>query len=344
MQNRPWIVLWALLAVCCSADTLRLDQQGQWQDLTNDPQGQYILAISQAKQSLGTANKKQALAALKKLKEDFQSIAGPDLDAYIEAETLHAKQSWSRASKKFQEFVKNWPESPFYTIANERLFSIGTAYLQGQKRSVLGILWLPAFDDGVKILRDIADRAGTGPIALRALTVLAETYENKKRYPEAYEVWSEVADKWPTGEIGEKSLLRMAQCLHAAYKGPKYDPSWLVSAKAYYEDYRNRYPDNARKINADQSIDTIVQQQAYKNYWVAQYYDKTDHPLAANLYYQYVLDTWPDSAAAQMTQQAVQQRYRHPETVWRKSFIATNKFLDSGFGIGLVFERFKKEE
>jgi outer membrane protein assembly factor BamD (BamD/ComL family) len=345
MQNRQWIVLMFLAAVCCSrAETLRLDSQGQWQDLTNDPQGQYILAISEVKQTLNTASKGQAVKALKKIKADFKTIAGPDLDAYIEAEILYAKRNWSKSTKKFQEFVKNWPESPFYASASERLFSIGTAFLQGQKRQVLWVIWLPAFDEGVKIMQDLSDRAGTGPMALRALTYLAETYEKKQRYPEAYEVWSEMADKWPTGEIGEKALLRMAQCLHAAYKGPLYDASWLVSAKAYYEDYRSRYPDKARQINADDTLNTIVEQQAYKNYAVAQYYSRTDHPLAANLYYQYVLDTWPNTSSAPLASQCLQEGYRHPATVYRKTFVAGNKFLDSGFGFGLVFKKLNREE
>jgi outer membrane protein assembly factor BamD (BamD/ComL family) len=345
MQNRQWMVLLALLAACCwGAQTLRLDSQGQWQDLTSDPQGHYILAISEVKQILDSGKKDQAVKALKQLKADFKTIAGPDLDAYIGAETLYAKGKWSKSTMKFKEFVKNWPESPFYTSANERLFSIGTAYLQGQKRQVLWVVWLPAFDEGVKIMQDLSDRAGTGPMAIRALTLLAETYEKKKRYPEAYEVWSEMADKWPTGELGEKSLLRMAQCLHAAYKGPSYDASWLLSAKAYYEDYRNRYPDKARQINADETIDMIHEQQAYKIYTVARYYDKTDHTLAANLYYQHVLDTWPDSKSAPLAVKSQQEGYQFPDTAFRKAFIAGNKFVDNGFGFGLIFEKLKKTE
>jgi hypothetical protein len=151
-------------------------------------------------------------------------------------------------------------------------------------------------------------------------------------------------DKWPTGEIGEKALLRMAQCLHAAYKGPNYDASWLISAKAYYEDYRNRYPDNARKINADETITMIVEQQAYKNYTVARYYDKTDHTSAANLYYQYVLNTWPDTRAAGLSEQAQQEGYHHPDTFFRRTYIVGNKFLDSGFGFGLLCEKLKEKD
>jgi outer membrane protein assembly factor BamD (BamD/ComL family) len=344
MRTRQGIVVLFLGAVfCCQAETMRLNPQGQWQNLANDPQGQYIMAMSDVKQKLSSGSKGEALKALQKLKADFADFGGPDLDAYIEAETLYAKRNWTKATKKFQAFVKAWPESPFYTRANERLFSIGTAFLRGQKRQVLWVLRLPAFDEGVTIMRDIADRAGTGPMGLRALTVLAETYEKKKRYPEAYEVWSEVADKWPTGDIGEKALLRMAQCLHAAYKGPDYDASWLVSAKAYYEDFRNRYPSKAQAINANETIAVIIEQQAYKNYTVARYYDKTDHPLASNLYDQLVLNTWPDSRSAQMTEQAQQEGHKHPRTVRRRLFDAGNKFLDSGFGIGFFTGKYKED-
>jgi outer membrane protein assembly factor BamD (BamD/ComL family) len=345
MQNRQWIVLVVLLtAGCWAAETLRLDSQGQWQNLTSDPQGQYILAISDIKQILGSDSKNHALKALKKLKEDFKAISGPDLDAYIEAETLYAKRNWSKSTKKFQEFVKHWPESPFYTSANERLFSIGVAFLNGQKRQVLWVIWLPAFDEGVKIMQDLSDRAGTGPMALRALTYLAEMYEKKKKFAEAYEVWSEVADKWPTGEIGEKSLLRMAQCLHAAYRGPDYDASWLVSAKAYYEDYRNRYPEKAKQINADDTINLIVEQQAYKYYTVAHYYDRSEHPFGAQMYYQYVLNTWPDSTTAPMARQGLAEDYHWPDTLWRTMFVAGNKFVDNAFGFALIYKPFKKVE
>ncbi len=186
-------------------------------------------------------------------------------------------------------------------------------------------------------MRDLADRMGPGPMGLRSLVTLAEAFEKRKRYPEAYEVWSEIADKWPTGDIGQHALLRMAKSLHAAYKGPQYDPTWLVSAKAYYEDYINRYPSQAQQINAEGTVSTIVEQQAYKNYTVAQYYNKTDHLFGANLYYQYVLDTWPDSQAAAFTKQKQADGYKYKKTFQRKMFEVGNTFLDNWFGIGLLF-------
>lgn len=344
MQKRQGMVIIMLLAgFCAQAETLRLNSQGQWQPLAGDPQGNSVLALSEIKQKIVAGNKSQALKALAELKTRFPELAGPDMDAYIEAETLYAKRNWSKSTKKFQEFIKTWPESPFFDIAVERLYSIGAAFLQGQKRQVLWVLWLPAFDNGADIMRNLADRMGTGPMGLRSLVTLAEAYEKKKMYPEAYEVWSEIADKWPTGDVGEHALLRMAKSLHAAYKGPQYDPTWLISAKAYYEDYINRYPSKAQQINAAGTVSTIVEQQAYKNYTVAQYYNKTDHALGANLYYQYVLDTWPDSQAAVFTKQKQADGYKYKKTFQRKMFDAGNIFFDNWFGIGLLFGTSSKD-
>ncbi len=338
MRKRQGIVILVLLAgLCCQAETLRLDSQGQWKPLEADPQGTSILALSDLKQKINSGNKSEALEALSQLKTQFPDLAGQDMDAYIEAETLYAKNNWSKSTKKFQEFIKAWPESPFYELAVERLYSIGSAFLQGQKRQVLGIIWISGFDNGVDIMRDLADRTGTGPMALRSLVTLAEAYEKKKMFPDAYEVWSEIADKWPTGEVGQHALLRMAKSLHAAYKGPQYDPTWLTSAKAYYEDYINRYPAHAGQIKAPDTVAMIVEQQAYKNYAVAEFYNKTDNTFGANLYYQYVLDTWPDSEAAKFTTQAQASGFKYKKTIQRSLFNAANKVFDTWFGIGLLF-------
>ena len=342
MKRLLWTVLCTLafgvIAGICTAETLRLDPQGSWQNLDQDPQGQYLLKIAEIKQKIASGDKKTAMAALQQLKQDFEGQVGPDLDAFIQAEQLFAKNKLAKAAKKYQIFLKDRPLSPLAPSAEERLFSIAAAFLQGQKRVIMGILPLPAFDEGAEIMQDIADRHGDQPIALRALTSLAQAYEKKQFYPDAYRVWSQIADLWPTGQAGQNALLRMAQSMHAAYKGPKYDATWLASAKSYYHDYLARYPQHAGQINVQNTLELITEQQAYKDYSIADYYDRTDQVQAANLYYGLVTDDWPGTGA--------DLRVKHLRSVqadgsigpkqksWRrKTFDLTARFLDSWFGL-----------
>jgi len=342
MTIRRWNVyglVFLLAAMVCFADTWQLGQAGQWQSLSDDPNGAYVLAINDVNKKIATGDP-GALEGLKKLKQDFKDVNTPEIDAFIEAMSLYVKKNWSKATKKLQEFVRLYPESVFYPSAEEQLFSIGTAFLNGQNRNVLWILWLPAFDEGVNIMRDVADRAGTTPMGYRTLLVLAESYEKREKFVEAYLVWSEMNEKWPTGEIGQRTLLRMAQSVHAAYRGPKYDSSWLNTARTYDEELNKRYPQQASQLNVPQTIDMIVEQEAYKKFTVARYYENADHLYAGTLYYDAVLKGWPDSQSAEMARQAqakVGPFEPKPKSVNRKLFDAGNVVLDSWFGIGYLF-------
>ena len=121
----------------------------------------------------------------------------------------------------------------------ERQFSIGTAYLNGQLRKVLKFLPLPAYDEGERLMQDLADRTGDAPIAKRALTAIARSYEKRGKYFEAYQTWADISSRWPTGETGKEALLEMAHSLHSSYRSPRYDPAALESARHSIGECRN---------------------------------------------------------------------------------------------------------
>ncbi|HEW79915.1 MAG TPA: outer membrane protein assembly factor BamD [Phycisphaerales bacterium] len=91
----------------------------------------------------------------------------------------------------------------------------------------------------------------------------------------------------------------MARCQHAAYKGPKYDASELISAKSYYENFKLRYPKDAEKFDVDKKLKQISEQLAEKQFDIGQYYQRSGNNQSANFYYQMVVDNWPVSTAAE---------------------------------------------
>ena len=155
-------------------------------------------------------------------------------------------------------------------------------------------------------MEKIASRAGDAQIARRALMAVAKSYEERKKYVEAYEIWSQISSTWPGGEMEQAALLGMAQNMHAAYRGPKYDATSLISAKSYYQEFQLRYPKYAEDIGVKQILADIEEQLALKQYTIGKYYDKTDSKLAANLYYQNVVENWPNSMPADFVEQANQ--------------------------------------
>lgn len=281
--------------------TWRLGEEGQWEVVSAEDK--YLLAVAEIKKLVNMGETLAVEQAIDKLKKDFPEIAGPDLDAFIKAEMLYSKGKFTKAVRGYDKFLAEFPTSELYEAAMDRQFAIATAFLAGQKKRVLGALAIRGYAEGTKIMERISDQAGDAPIGVKAAVAVAQSLEKRGKFAEAYHKWSEISSRWPTGQIGKDALLSMARCKHAAYKGPKYNASDLISAKSYYENFKLRYPKDAREIDIDKILKQIDEQLAYKQFSIGWYYQETGNKQSANLYYQMVVDNWPESTAAKMAKE-----------------------------------------
>jgi len=297
------ILLLGQQAAMTSTQTWRLEQGGQWEAVSDENQDKYRLAVAQIKKLVNTGQTEEFLRAVDSLKKDFPQTAAPDMDSFIEAEILLCKGEFTRAAAGYEKFLAEYPDSELYDAAQDRLFSIATAFLAGQKKPMLKVVKIKGYAEGVRIMERISERAGDAPIGVKAALAVAESHEKRAKFEDAYDKWSQIASRWPTSQIAKDALLAMARCKHAAYQGPKYDASGLISAKSYYEDFKLRYPTDARQIDVDSRIKQIDEQLAYKQFSIGQYYQKTGNEQSANLYYQMVIDNWPGSTAAERAKQ-----------------------------------------
>jgi outer membrane protein assembly factor BamD (BamD/ComL family) len=303
-------VMLAVMAVFASSafsgETWRLGEEGQWKAVAAEDK--YLLAVAEIKNLINMGETAAVGKAVDKLKKDFPEVAGPDLDAFMKAEMLFCEGKYTRAVRSYDKFLAGFPKSQLYDAALDRKFAIGTAFLGGQKKRVFGVFMMSRYAEGVKVMEKISDQAGDAPIAKRAAVAIAQSYEKREKYNDAYHKWSEISMRWPGGQLGEDALLNMARCKHAAYRGPKYDSSNLVSAKSYYENYKMRYPESAKAIDVDKILKQIEEQLAYKEFTIGKYYQKTANKQSAALYYDMVASNWPESTAAKMTQMKMSEK------------------------------------
>jgi tetratricopeptide (TPR) repeat protein len=325
------------------AQTWRLSPETGWQEVSESPEAQFGLKISEIKQQIERGDRQAAEQALDRLGADFPQFSGPDLALYIAGERFYIQNRWSKAAKQYKKCLTDYPDGPVQLAAAERLYSIGAAYVSGQKRPFLKIFRLPAYEEGEKILQDLADRWGRAPLAYRSLVTIAENQDRREKYLDAYQTWSEIADRWPTGESGRIALLRMAQSLHASYRSPHYDATVLRGAASYFEDYRKRYEASAVELGIDKTLDLISEQQAYKAFFVGLYYERTEQKGAALMYYRTAMEQYPQTQAARMAQEHTKaleegRSLLPPKSRRRKLIEAGADFLDHWFGLGYVLD------
>jgi outer membrane protein assembly factor BamD (BamD/ComL family) len=288
--------------VAFCAETLRLDKQGQLQTLTGSDDEQYLLRVAEIKKLVDSGKPGKVQKAAEQLKKDFPGVAGQDFDSFMKAEALLAGGKLTKAVRQYDDFLDKYPISPLKDAALNRQFEIAAEFLAGRKKTVLMVFRVSAFDDGVKVMEKISDRTGNSDIAKNALITVAKSYEKHKQWNEAYLKWSEISMRWPIGQTAMDALQAMARTKYAAYRGPVYDGSSLISAKTYYENFKLRYPESAEELKVGDVLIRISEQLAEKNLLIAKYYERTGSPGPANMYYQLVVDSWPDTKAAQTAQ------------------------------------------
>ena len=299
-----WMVLWV-----CSvgpADTLRLDKDQQWKTVSTEGPDKFLLAVAEAKELVNAGEVEAAREAFDALKQDFPEIAGPDFDIFVKAELYYCEGRFVKAARSYDKLLTEYPKSSLRQAALERQFAIGSAYLAGRKKVVLGFIKLSGYAEGVAIMEKVTDRAGIdSSLGLEAALAVAKSFEERQKYEEAYLKWWEISLEWQTGEVGRDALHGMARCKHAAYnKEPEhrrhlYDASRLSTAKSCYERLRLLYPKDAKEIGVDEILRQINEQLARKQLSVGQYYQAVGNRQSANLYYDMVVTDWPGTEAAQ---------------------------------------------
>jgi len=307
MHNYRILIFWALVLAAAAwsgpaawGETWHLEGGEQWKAVSESGRGQYLPAIAEIKKLVDSGDVEAVKEAAAELKERFGEFSGPDWDAFMAAEILYCKGKFVKAVRGYDILLNDYPESDLRQAALERQFSIATAFLNGQKIPLLKVFRMKGYDEGAKVMGRISDRAGDSPIALRAAVSVAESYERRGKYNDAHMEWSFISSRWPAGQTGKEALLNMARCKHAAYRGPKYDASVLVSARSYYQNFKMRYPQDAAALEIDKKLEQVEEQLAYKRFFIGEYYRQTGDTGSANLYYELVTSDWPDSTAAKM--------------------------------------------
>lgn len=287
------------------AQIWHLEKGRDWQTLNDEGEDRYLLVVAEIKRMVDGGKKEGVLKAYDKLKKDFPEIVGPDLEAFMKAELRVCEGNFVRAIMRYDKFLAEYPESRLCEAALEREYSIGRAYLAGRKKPVLKFFKVRGYAEGEKIMERITERVGDAPIGIKAAVSVAESLEERGKFEDAFNKWSEISSRWSAGEAGKRALPAMARCKYAAYRGSEYDASNLSSARSYYVKFQSLYPEDAAELGVDGIVLQISEQLAYKQFYTGVYYDAAGDKIAANLYYQMVIDGWPASVAAKRAKAAM---------------------------------------
>jgi len=245
------VVLSALSTV--SADTWRLGKDRDWKAMSAEGKDKFLLAVAETKKLVNTGQTKAARKAFDELKKDFPEIEGPDLDAFIEAEMLFCRGKFIEAANGYDKLLTEYPETELRDAALDRQFTIATAFLDGQKKTVLGVFKVTGFADGLKIMKRISEQASDAPIGTEATVVMGQKQEEKGRLTKAFRIYEKLLTEHPDNEFRELILDRQYAIATAYLRGEKKRVLRVIKIKGYAEGVRIM-----EKITGRAGLDTPI--------------------------------------------------------------------------------------
>lgn len=272
-------------------------ESDEWRDTPMEATSQPAGELDEARSLLAQGEARKARKRL----EDWVE-ANPDHERYLEAvfllgEARFAEGNYYKAYERFEEVAENSAGETFYR-ALRREMDCARAFLSGEKRIFWGFVRLPAYDDGIEILDRVWERGPGTRIGEEALKLKADYFYANGDMELAQDEYMNLAREYPNGRYVRSATLRSAEASAAAFPGIKFDDKDLRDAEARYEQVARAFPEYAERENVDTRLEGIRQQRADKDLYVAEWYEKTKQPGAAEFYYRLILKDWPETLAA----------------------------------------------
>ena len=182
----------------------------------------------------------------------------------------------------------------------ELQYEIADAYLNGYKNEFLGLRIVPAYDEAIEMLYPNPGARPARRWRKRALSAPPTTTSTIRSSTLPRDAYAAFIRLYPRSPDIPQVRLRQAFSSLAQFRGPLFDATPLIDARAQFKDVQARYPDLAAEANVPQWIDRIDADLARKVYLTGDYYRRTGKPAAAAFMYRYVVQTYPNSHEADL--------------------------------------------
>lgn len=249
---------------------------------------------------------------------------------YHEAECLYQRRKYPKARDLFAKLVNTFPSTRYRAEAVQRQYEIASYWLKDTERAMQewqdyseGKRWFvmpsiisfeqekPTFDvegHALKSFQAIYMQDPLGTSAPEALYRAGGINFFRERYDDSDTFYSLLVENYPKSALAPAALELAIQSKIHLVGGPDYDARKLVEARQMVDTALRSYPELRDKQDfLERTLYSINDQQAAKDYGIAEFYRRTHHPGAAYFYYEIVRRRYPGTTWADKALQRIEE-------------------------------------
>jgi len=223
----------------------------------------------------------------------------------------------------FQSYQKTLDEYPYTGRFKEiiaREYRLGALFLGGAKVKYWKIALFPSYEKAVEIFKKVVDNDPYSKYAASAQYNLGEAYKKLNNYQDATLAFIKLINTYPDSNLVADAKFQVAYCSLKASSAPGYDEDTTNKAIKEFEDYLRTKPDSEFAKEAKEALTLLKDVKAKSAFDVAQFYEKQGQLAGAEVYYNEILDLYPESSWAPLAlvrmryiKQALGEEWQEPE-------------------------------
>ena len=254
------------------------------------PEAQYAWADEYvAKKDYSTAIRK-----LEQLTEVFSDSPYAAKARYRIGEIYQLAGEKEKAFRSYQKVIDNYPGSDLVTTAVSKQFVIGGQFANKRQGGWLSFLR----GDPADLLTRTVTAAPYAAEAEKALYDLGNYHFRKGNFPEAINTFDRLVQNYPESQYGPAAELKAAEAGFKLCRKQKNNEDLLLNTSGRLAAFLARYPADKDKEKAQRLYGQTRELLAEKVMEVAQFYEKNKNRKAAKVYFEKVVNDFPETEAA----------------------------------------------
>ena len=237
---------------------------------------------------------KEAQNEFNKLLKNYPKSAEAAEAQYYLAVIEEKEEQFYSAFLLYQKVIDKYPFTSRVNEIIEKEFDIAEKFMQGERRKALGVT-LPVENPAIEIFRTIIANSTYGTRAAEAQYKLGLILKSVQRYLEAEEEFNKVINNYPDSDWVDAAKFQIATCRANIAPSPDYDQEATSEAKQKFKDFVSSHPDAVLSSKAKENIEQLNEREAESHYNIAVFYEKQEAVDAAKIYYNIVIDDYPES-------------------------------------------------
>ena len=149
---------------------------------------------------------------------------------------------------------------------------------------------------------DLVTRIGRGTnFSKDAQFYLAESYFFDRQYILAASEYERFISYYPQDEKRQQVEFKLALCFYEQSPRYRLDQTPTLRAIQLFRLFNNKYPDSELVVESAQKIDELRNKLARKSFETGEFYLRTSRYVAASIYFDQVVDQYPESKWAEQS-------------------------------------------